>query len=641
MNIKFKYKYDTFNARYLSFEEVAKSFITNNVFEQLIANNNTLLMGPRGCGKTTLLKMLTPKAIHHYNERKPSSEKIFFPFIGIYIPADIQWEKQLSNFSKRFIDTPEFSQKISRGLVNTHILISLVNTFYDLVKQNSLEEKINLIKEYEVCDLLAEYLKLKKPISLTFYSIIIALKSRVIEINTIINKIDGGQETISDLKFDDYFFEEIFPTVSVCCDAFKKVYEDDQVLKNQPSRWALCFDELEIAPKWLQKELIVYSLRNEEQNFLLKLTTTPLIDSDNLFDLHKSTEKPSQNEDYKVIRNWVFNQESSRSWEIFCKALFVSLLYREFNVKTDLEKIFGKTTSNLNIATAPLNFISNKNAKPYYEGSVEWIIFKTLAEKDASFYKFLDKKQITPFNPVPPSKDSEDSIFRKIKPIVYSRHYFRRVGGLRSRKVNDLYSGIPLLFEICDGNPRTLLNLFESILPKLKKDQKGRINSINLSEQSRIIKNVSELKLESIKNNPSSNMALEDGKRIGLGEILDKIGKFFFESLVINEFNMDPIGSFFIDKNIDDRIVGLLKIGLNLGAIQYINPKQDITDEDIYNKQYRLSFSLYPHYNLPIREYSVINLSKILPEYLKDKGRIKNKPKSIRPDFPKLFDYDE
>jgi len=59
--------YDTFNAKYLSYQEVADSFISNTEFYQLQANASILLMGPRGCGKTTLLKMLTPAGLHYWS----------------------------------------------------------------------------------------------------------------------------------------------------------------------------------------------------------------------------------------------------------------------------------------------------------------------------------------------------------------------------------------------------------------------------------------------------------------------------------------------------------------------------------------------------------------------------------------------
>src|ERR1700733_7341681 len=95
--------YDTFNAKYLNYQEVASTFILNNEFIQLTNNNHTLLMGPRGCGKTSLLKMLTPAALNFWeNDEKKIKNTI--PFTAIYIPTDIQWKNQLGYLSKHLRD---------------------------------------------------------------------------------------------------------------------------------------------------------------------------------------------------------------------------------------------------------------------------------------------------------------------------------------------------------------------------------------------------------------------------------------------------------------------------------------------------------------------------------------------------------
>src|SRR5659263_62330 len=102
--------FETYNARYLSIEEVAKSFISNRDFERLYQSSHSILMGPRGCGKTTLFKMLTPKALSVWNSDNAELHKSKINFWGIYIPADKQWDRQLKNFQAKFKD--ESFQKI-------------------------------------------------------------------------------------------------------------------------------------------------------------------------------------------------------------------------------------------------------------------------------------------------------------------------------------------------------------------------------------------------------------------------------------------------------------------------------------------------------------------------------------------------
>ena len=44
-----------FNARYNSISKIVDSFIQNDQYLELITDSNSIISGPRGCGKTTLL----------------------------------------------------------------------------------------------------------------------------------------------------------------------------------------------------------------------------------------------------------------------------------------------------------------------------------------------------------------------------------------------------------------------------------------------------------------------------------------------------------------------------------------------------------------------------------------------------------
>src|SRR2546421_8453034 len=80
--------YSSFNARQLTPEEVAETFVAPPQYEQLCKTEHTLLLGPRGSGKTTLLKMLTAPALRAWG-KKGEVEVRQLPFKAIYIPADV------------------------------------------------------------------------------------------------------------------------------------------------------------------------------------------------------------------------------------------------------------------------------------------------------------------------------------------------------------------------------------------------------------------------------------------------------------------------------------------------------------------------------------------------------------------------
>lgn len=84
---------DVFNARDLAPVEVASNFLAPPVFERLLSKVHSVLEGPRGSGKTTLLRMLTPEAFSLWRKVEPGHD---IAFIGVFVPADIRWAKQLT-----------------------------------------------------------------------------------------------------------------------------------------------------------------------------------------------------------------------------------------------------------------------------------------------------------------------------------------------------------------------------------------------------------------------------------------------------------------------------------------------------------------------------------------------------------------
>jgi predicted AAA+ superfamily ATPase len=62
--------YSTYNARMLSPEEIARTFVINDAYRKLLRVEHSILRGPRGTGKTTLLKMLTPRALKEWGDRE-------------------------------------------------------------------------------------------------------------------------------------------------------------------------------------------------------------------------------------------------------------------------------------------------------------------------------------------------------------------------------------------------------------------------------------------------------------------------------------------------------------------------------------------------------------------------------------------
>jgi hypothetical protein len=604
-----KDKIYSFNARYLTPIEVASSFIINKQFIELMGNNHSLLMGPRGSGKTTMLKMLTPNAQQNWNESQGE-----LPFWAIYIPTDVQWKSQIVHFKREMAEFPNYCTIISKLIVTTNIVIALCETFKQIIEQVNNSDPKNLVLEAKFCKELILRWNLKTPLSPDIGSVRRSLQSRLIEINSHIDRTKYTIDEEKKIEYPDYFFESYFDLIDLGCTIFEDVYSNSNELGHKPFRWALCFDELEIAPDWLQKELLV-ALRSTHQKFIFKLTTSPLVSLYDKIDREYYQIDAQQDNDYKIIRIWTSTQQDSRNWNEFSKKLIERKIKQYVGEEVNPIDLFGTDKLERSMEEGPnrKTIKIKPRAKPYERGSAIWVLFKELAKNDPSFHSFLEFKEIDPLNPVPKSPEQKSSIYRKIKPLVIYRYHVKKNGKNRSRNVIPLFYGLPYIYELSEGNPRALIGLFDDFISNIKRDEHGKVRRFTINEQSRILVGFSERMLKIISAHPDSHTKIAGtGGFLSLGLILKSIGNYFSYKIINDDFNMDPNGSFLVDENISEHVLNLLKLGLDLGAIVYLDPKEGISDHGLVGKKFKLSYLLYPMFRLPKQELGTQKLSSII-----------------------------
>lgn len=620
--------FETFNARYLSLEDVAKSFIPNRDFIKLYQSSHSILMGPRGCGKTTLFKMLTPRAINVWNSENSKQHKTKINFWGIYIPADKQWDRQLKNFQVKFHDQ-SFQKIITKCIITTNVLNSIVDTFSDLIDIYINEDQDKLDYQAKIAKDLIEIWDIEGPISASFLEIKKSLKKRIININTIINKVEFGILKIGDIKWENYYFHNYIDLASSAFDIFESYLYRESIFTNKQYKWALCFDELEIVPNWVTNEILEYYLRSTNQKLLFKLATAPLINWRSEYNINQLTTNAQDKQDFLVIRSWVYNYQSRKDWEEFCENFILSKINIHENNKINLQILFG--THNLNNALKDSEKklgarLSYDEKADFHEGSLMYVITKKLAQQDKSFYDFLNSKNINPLDPKPTNSLEVDSIFRKIKPTIVYRYYFYKRSNVRSRKSISLYHGYPFISELTDGNPRVLINLLSTFLNKQRANF-NNLTQIPLSTQGNIIQNFSSEYFYQITNHPeASRYIMINGEKalLSLRNLLEIIGKWFFNKLIKAPFKMDTVNCFVVDKKVDLAIIDLIKLAVDLGAIQFLVDKEDIilSNENIQNSKFRFSYILCPHFRLPKRSDNSISLSIILGDTLYSKSHL-------------------
>lgn len=610
--------YDTFNARYLTYQQVADSFITNAEFNQLQGNNSILLMGPRGCGKTTLLKMLTPAGLHYWNGIEAEQYKREIQFTAIYIPSDIQWKNQIEYLSELLKNQIDFNEVVTQFLFATNIQIALCKTFNSVIDFKPFGNQEKLDVESNVCKSLIEHWQIERPITATFNDIEIALLKRVSNINRIINEAYHKYPTDNLFKhLPTYVFVDFFDLVKIGCKVFEQKLKLDLEHK-----WALCFDELEIAPKYLQIKLVKY-LRSVDQKYLFKLTTTPL------FNLENNIVEATQGNDFSAIKLWVYDESGLIKWQLFCQKLILSRLEkgRQLKAVKSAENVFGRFSLD-DIIKEELNGLDNnfKEKLNYHgiskpgtgAGSTINYLFKYLALIDLSFKNFIKKRGLDPNDPYAIDELQSKSIFLKYKlDAVYRMVYMKR-----GRRTPHIHFGLPYIYDICDGNPRLVIGLIDEILKRSNFYMNDDL-TIDRNKQSLIIFEASEKYFNLIQNHPDSTIIVNNDEFNLADDILRPIGDYMNNKIVQDEFAKTSPSTFIIDDEINQKLVKLLESALYLGAIVYLDPIESLSNTGIIGKRFRLSSFLTPKFKIPNRISSQVKLSTILKiEYNKSQMQI-------------------
>lgn len=579
----------SYNARHLAPKEVAERFIWSESFGKLIKNNHSIILGARGCGKTTLMKMLTIPALHAWNsDSKAEDIKNNIPFYGIYISTDIYWNVKNLTYGSQLEAYGNFADMVSHFAVSSNVFTSLCDSFLNIIniELKNKDEK----KEIELCNHLIKAWKLSNTIPKLKY-VKEALNDRIDSVNQFIQQVIFNYAPDDKIEVPDYYNLSFETSLELIIPKFERIYKIEEKKK-----WALCFDELEFAPIWLQQKLFI-SLRSRTQYLLYKLSASPILPSA----LEKSLLSDygaTPGNDVELIKMWI-----SKDNEEFSKKIIKSFLPSDSN----LVKVFGS------------NDIYNKTADSYSEGSDFYKEMISLINKDESFKSFLLNKDVDITNPIPISDNQKDVLYRKIKPIVYFRNFFieenivgKKVKYRSRKKATDLFSGIEVISKICDGNPRWLIGIISAIISK------SNGGNIDKKLQFDELLNVSKRYKNVIANIPvgDCNSTIID--------IIERVGKYFENQILGENFLMDPKSTFLVDNSDDkihDNIIELIEKGVAQGAFILLDSNDDSFDFEIRNKRFKLSYIFCILYNIPLRVYNKIKLSECLTS-LDDAGQI-------------------
>lgn len=624
--------FDNFNARHSSYEQIAETFISNEDYFAISKNNHSFVLGPRGCGKTTMFKMLTAPA---QNAWKPTVSKDInlkesFPFIAIYIPSDELWKDQLKKIIHPINDDKELSAFLSNALICLNILSNFCNGIKTYIEVNRLNVENEL--EYNFCIKLIKAWQLEDCVA-SISDIHIALNIRK---NDLLNKLKSyvlrlKYGEVQPPDFPDYYHSDFLDYTKNGIIAFEEVY-----FEGKTQKWALCFDELElVSNSFIQ--LIISKLRIAPPNIVFKLSSGPLTEFSNHI--------AQVFHDFEVVKMWPFSYKEEPRYMEFCESVALQRIHQfvKANKLIDtgitLRTLLG-TLDYKKSLTSEFGFKIDEKANENSENSATWYAFKELASIDTNFKSLLERYVLDIDNPIPKNELSESTFFRKTKEIVINRLIFNKYanGGYSGQKFKKeylVYYGYETILKISEGNPRFIINILNELLSY--QDNVSQLIPCTPETQSTVIKAVSAKFKAMLMTFPTS--AQFNGRNIDLIWLINKVGEYFENEINRNEFRINPANSFTLNPEFTKPVImKLIHIGVGLGAFVKI----DSTPDDIIidrRTRFRISYLLHPEFKSPLRLYGNVKLRNMIdPKLFYDSTEPGQKRDNKAPN---LFSQDE
>jgi hypothetical protein len=503
-------------------------------------------------------------------------------FEAIYVPSDIRWSYELDSVEAELKQAGILPQLVQRAAVGISALMEATRTFQQILADGEKQPEPFLrafIRHFQF-----------GPTAPSFAEVRLRLLSWAEEIHSLLASQRTSELEARINSLPPSLTGHAIDVLTRACMLF-----EEYVDVIAPKKWALCFDEMEISPRWLQAELLS-ALRSFDQHFLLKLTWSPILPTDLIH--HQERQH-----DYAVVRMWHAHAAEARPFA------------QQFSTRVLRDRLSDSQVTPFDVfGVSPFaqDESLEEDIDPYGEGTAVWKSMVSLAAKDRSFREYLAESGLDPDNPVTENPRIRDEVLRKVKPIVLLRDtYLRdRPGGAsrRSRKGAPLYFGEDAVYAMSEGNPRMLAGLLNELLDAETRPNVATGPRIRPEVQSRVLLAASQRMLSGIKTYPVG----PEVRSTSLVRLVDLLGDYLKAEFAGPTFKADPVGSFMVDQDVPSDMLETIRIGLLIGAFVYVGSTLSDVPVSALGARIRLSHMLAPTYTLLFRNYREIRLSTAL-----------------------------
>jgi hypothetical protein len=431
------------NAKQLTIEKTVRYFVPPSNFANLLTGKNHILLGSRGSGKTTWVRMLAHDHIVLAAKQKGKAydyarDALERDVIGIYVPTNIGLVGSLKN--KPWQDEHS-AEAFFQWRLNLHSCAALIPIIRSCIVNYIHDPVDRKIAELEVCNELSKMWSGDTSKITTLESLRLLLAQIETKRVNLIALRRARQESMQDLN--DYFDSELFSPIRYAMEVLTF-----HIGIPTEAQWMICIDEAEYLTVAHHRILNTH-LRTAAGNLVFKIATMPFAHHT----LATNTNEPVRNgHDFEYV---YVDQVPIDSRGAQDNAEFLRFAREVFHRRLQEQSIdFKSLTLNQLLGSSPLIDEKTVDTKAEIDEFMSLLLRHANDSTKARAKRLLDT-DLSRFR---------NEILRKMHGALLLRDALQNNTGNSKLRV---YAGEAMVVRCADGNARRLVRLLSALSKKL------------------------------------------------------------------------------------------------------------------------------------------------------------------------------
>lgn len=568
------------NAKQLPLEDAVRYFVPPKDFASLFVPKNHILLGSRGSGKTTWVRMMAHDhvwlaSLESGNRTQYAREALSRNLIGIYVPASAAFTGDLRN---KPWQSDSQAEEYFAWRLNLHSCAALTHVLDSCISQYIQEGQLRPQVQADICRELSSQWTEGRHIVTTYEGLRYALSKLEVEHQAFIRR--GLATGKTEVNRFDHFQTDLFLPLRHAIHAIRM-----HLRVPISAVWMLCLDEVEYLSEAHHRILNTH-IRSASEDLVFKIATMPFAHH-TLATNHGDPVREGHDFEYVYVDREPIDSRGTQvegEFLTFARSIF------SLRMKSKSDAFRGLSLQSLLGSSELLDERRSDNKQ----------------DRDA-FMEILRRHA----NPVTVARAERllhspkfsSEIYRKLHGALLLREALSRSfhGNYKLR----IYSGESLVIRCCDGNPRRLMRLINSLLQKLEFGIDGRpVLPIDSGAQNEVLESLARETLTRTQSEPPNGELT--------ASYLEAIGSYMRWAFSSRRLGTDQVTSI--------RLVeedGLLAQRFIKQAIQLslMIPAKDVpvkTPNYSCYGEFHVSFLFAPHFKLLPRRNKSVRLSRAL-----------------------------